>query len=286
MEIYDSIIVGAGPAGMSAAIYLKRSNLSFLLLDKGAPGGKLNEIGLVDNYLGFNSINGPDLAFKYFEHLLSLGIEVTYGDVKRISKNDDIFEIICEGNTYYSKTVIFATGTNKIKNTIKGEAKFNGKGVSYCAICDGALYKNKDVAVIGNDEHALSEVKYLSKIVNKVYFISSLKEENIENVTYINETPLEIKGDTKVNKISFKEFDIDVEAVFIYVGEISGTSMIQIPNLDMNNGYINVDQNNESSIKGLFAIGDVVNKKLKQISNAVGEGAEAAISVNRFINKR
>lgn len=285
-KIYDSIIVGAGPAGMSAAIYLKRSNLSFLLLDKGAPGGKLNEIGIVDNYLGFKSINGPDLAFSYFEHLLSLGIEVLYSNVISITKKDDLFYVKDTDNEYISRTVIFAGGTNKVKNTIKGEAKFNGKGVSYCAICDGSLYKNKCVAVIGNNKQALEECKYLSKIVKKVYFITDKYKDNFDNVEIINDKPLEIMGKDKVEQIVLENCNLLVKAVFMYAGETSGSDIIQIEGVKKEKGYLCVDLNMETSIPGLFAAGDVVNKKLKQISNAVGEGAEAAIAINSYLRKK
>lgn len=285
-KIYDSIIIGAGPAGMSAAIYLKRSNLSFLLLDKGAPGGKLNEIGLVDNYLGFKSINGPDLAFSYFEHLLSLGIEVMYSKVGSITKKDDLFYVKDDTNEYISKTIIFACGTNKIKNTIKGEAKFNGKGVSYCAICDGALYKDKCVAVVGNNKVALEECKYLSNIVKKIYFITSEYKDDFDNVEVINDKVIEIIGEDKVSELVLENCNLLVSAVFMYAGEVSGSDVIQIEGIKKEKGYLCVDLNMETSIPGLFAAGDVVNKKLKQISNAVGEGAEAAISVNTYLKRK
>lgn len=142
-KVYDCIVIGGGPAGLTAAIYLKRALHDVLVLEKAVPGGKINYTAIVDNYPGLNHMTGPDLAYQFYDHALALGIELESADVLEVEKKDNIFALKCEDETFYSKTVIVASGTRERKLNVEGEEKFYGRGVSYCAICDGALYRNK-----------------------------------------------------------------------------------------------------------------------------------------------
>lgn len=295
-QILDGVIIGAGAAGLTAAIYWKRSSLFFVLLDKGAPGGKLNNIHQIDNYPGLPHVSGPDLAMYFFNQATDLGVEVEYGDVQRVEKEGDVFVVSGDFGELRSKTVLVATGTSLSPKGVKGEKEHLGKGVSYCATCDGAFYKGKDVAVIGYQDHAVEDALYLSPLVNRLYFVFSKPLQASEeherqlkactNVEWISGKFLSVEGDPRVDRIEVQtEFGlqtISVSGVFPLSDEQSA-SIFLAPLAPMTEkGFLKVNEARMTSVPGLFAAGDVVDKKLRQIVNAAGEGAEAATSAMAY----
>ncbi|MCQ2772636.1 MAG: FAD-dependent oxidoreductase [Bacilli bacterium] len=295
MQNVDVLIIGAGPAGLSAALYLKRAGVSFALIDKSAPGGKLLNIAEIANYPGVMPTSGFELANALVNSVTSLGVEIGYGDVSSITKVDNKFITTTDYENYESIAVIVGTGLSNVP-TIKGEKTYYGKGVSYCATCDGALYKGKDVAVVGHEEKALEEAQYLSNLVNKVYLIiddeemhaspimfESLKSK--ENVEVLFGNVLEIKGDTSVTSIITNDKELMVSAIFPLSGEKSASSFLAPLGLKTKNGFIHVDENMMSEVPGIFAIGDVQDKKLRQVVTACSDGAIASASVSSYIRR-
>lgn len=295
MQNVDVLIIGAGPAGLSAALYLKRAGVSFALIDKSAPGGKLLNIAEIANYPGVMPTSGFELANALVNSVTSLGVEIGYGDVSSITKVDNKFITTTDYENYESFAVIVGTGLSNVP-TIKGEKTYYGKGVSYCATCDGALYKGKDVAVVGHEEKALEEAQYLSNLVNKVYLIiddqemhaspamfESLKSK--ENVEVLFGNVLEIKGDASVTSIITNDKELMVSAIFPLSGEKSASSFLAPLGLKTKNGFIHVDENMMSEVPGVFAIGDVQDKKLRQVVTACSDGAIASASVSSYIRR-
>lgn len=306
-NFYDVLIVGAGPAGLTAAMYCKRANLNVAFFEKDTPGGKVVKTSTVENYIGFESISGPDLALSFFKQVTKLGVKFIFGEVTKISKIDNVFIVETKnGITWYSKTVIIATGMSERKLNIPGESEYYGKGVSYCAICDATLYKGKEVAVIGGGNTAIEESLYLSDIVSKVYLIhrrSEFKAEqiNIDKVLknpkielVLNSVAEEFVSEDKkvISAIKVKNLEteesriIPVKCIFPFIGFIpinNFVSHLSIANKD--NGFIDVDSKNETNIPGLFCAGDIVNKNIRQISTAVGDGTIAAIEVKKYIDE-
>ena len=299
--LYDLIIIGAGPAGLNAAVYACRAGLSVGIVEKETPGGKMVKTETIENYIGVPSVNGAELGLKMFNQATSFGATYLYGDVLKIEKEEN-FKIICDVDTYEAKRVIVATGTSERKLGIHGEDKFYGRGISYCAVCDGALYKDQDMAVIGGGNSALQEALYLSRYAHKLYLIHRRdgfrgedvlverikKMPNIELV--LNAEPLGIYGDKKVKNIVVKdkntneERTIDVAVVFPFVGFDPATKFLPKEVLDKD-GYVLVDNNFETSIKGLYAAGDCLPKDLKQVITATSDGAIAATKVAKSLEK-
>ena len=295
---YDLIIVGMGPAGITAAIYAKRSGLNVLCLEKSMPGGLLNYIDKVDNFPGEINISGSDLSFKMFEQLKSLEVDYKTRNVERIIIEDNLKKvIISDDEYYYTKTVIIATGRSPKKLGLENERELYGKGISTCAICDGALYKDKVVAVVGGGNSAISEAIYLSNICEKVYVIHRrdilraddklikclTKKNNIEIIYNSNITAIEKEND-RIKSIIINEKDkIDISCLFTYIGFVPMTSFVNTLNILDENGYILVDCNFETSIKGIFAVGDIIKKEIYQIITSCGEGAVAAINASKYI---
>ena len=298
--IYDCLVIGAGIAGITASIYLKRGNKSSLMLDKGAPGGKLNNIHRIDNYPGVARIAGPDLAMSLFNQASELGVEYAYGSVYEIRKEDNVFLVKTDAGDFNAKSLIIATGVENKKLGIPGEDKYLGKGVSYCATCDGPFFKGKDVALVGNADHAVEDAIYLSDIVNRLYFLypeeivatPSHIEELIEkdNVTWIAmDKSIAIEGNELVESFTYEDKDgqhkLDVNAVFPLYGEKSSTAFLSPLGVKGNKGFIETNANMESNVPGLFAAGDIVDKKLRQLVNAAGEGAIAATSAIGYLRE-
>lgn len=303
-NFFDVLIVGAGPAGLTAALYCKRANLKVAFYEKETPGGKVVKTGFVENYPGFNNISGPDLAMNFFKQVSELGVKFLFGEVTKIRKIGDIFHVFSsDGQARYAKTVIIATGMTEKKIGVKNEVEYYGRGVSYCAICDASLYKGKPVAVIGGGNTALEESLYLADIVSKVYLIHRRQEfraddivvqrvkEN-KNIQLVLDTiPYEFQGDDKsINAIIVqnvkdnKLFKIDVSCIFPFIGFIATNKMVEgLGITDPTTGFIKVNEKMETSIPGLFSIGDINNKSVRQISTAVGDGTVAAIEAKRYI---
>ncbi len=292
---YEIIIIGGGPAGITASIYLARANVKTLIIEKSAPGGKLIKTSEIENYTGYEKISGPDLAIKMYEHANKYKVPFVFSEITKLEKKaNEFYSYAKNGNTYKSKSVIIATGTKERTIGAKGEKEFFGKGVSYCAVCDGAIYKNKDVAVIGGGLAAVEESMYLTNFVKKVYLIHRRKEFRVDSQTlnrarknpkivWILDSILEeVKGDALVNSIKIKNVktnkitDYNVSALFPYIGSDPITSFIEIDHLLDKNKYISKNDKCESKIKGLFVAGDVSDTSLRQITTAVSDGSKAA----------
>ena len=233
-KIYDSIIIGAGPAGLSAAIYLKRANIDVLVIEKGAFGGKVNYTAVIDNYLGAEKAFGPDLAFKFYNHAIENDVEIVSDDIINVTKKDQLFVIQSNDEEYLAKTIIVASGTTDKKLDLANANKFEHHGISYCAVCDGPLYKNKDVAVLGGGNSALEEALYLTNVTSKVYLIHRRNEfrgdkkviEQIENnpkiILKLSLTIEELIGDKSLEQIKLNNGEvINVSALFPYIGQRS-----------------------------------------------------------------
>lgn len=299
-RICDVVIIGAGPAGMSAAIYASRAGLKTIMLEAGAPGGKLTKTDTIENWPGIHSVNGFELANQMFAHSTSFGAEYAYGYVVKVeaaSHEGDYHRVICEdGTVYMAKAVIVATGTQEKLLEVKGEEANIGRGVSFCAVCDGALFKQKAVAVIGGGNSALEEALYLAQFASKVYIVirrdvfraDQIVQDRIKgNDTFeiVRERVVsEILDDgSKVVGVKLKakdgsEEELAVSAVFPYIGAIPITNFLTgLPIMDQQ-GFLIVNDQMETAIKGIYGAGDVLQKHLRQVVTAVSDGAIAAQS--------
>lgn len=292
--IYDVIIIGLGASGVSASIYAKRSGLNVCVINYGVPGGIISTSSIVENYPGIKSISGSDFAFNLFEHFNSLNIPLYNEEVINI-KNGDIKTVITTNNEYKAKKIIICSGRKPKKLGIKNEDKYLGRGISYCATCDGNLYKNKKVCVVGGGNSALESALYLSNICEVVYvivrkdkFIGSeslvkdvLNKDNV--IVKFNSVIEEIIGNDVVESIKIKDEEIKLSGIFINIGYEPSISILKDLHLKMDNNYIVVDKNMETSIKGIYAAGDIIKKDLYQLVTAVSEGAVAATNVFKSI---
>ena len=289
--MYDLIIIGMGISGITASIYAKRAGMKVLLLEGSAPGGTINKISMIENYPGYSSIAGPDLAYNLFEEVNKLQIEYKLEKVTDVILEETSKRVKTTSNVYEAKYLLIASGRHPKMLGLKNEEKFLGRGISTCALCDGALYKNSDVAVIGGGPSALSEALYLANIVNKVYLIHRREEfrgedilvretkerKNIELILNNEVTELKVEDDTLKGIVLKDGRKINVKGIFIYVGFIPNTEFLESTNLKMEDGYIIVDNHHETNIKGVYASGDVTKKEIYQIVNAASEGAEAIV---------
>ncbi|MGK0552480.1 thioredoxin-disulfide reductase [Enterococcus faecalis] len=302
--MYDVIIIGAGPAGMTAALYASRSNLSVLMIERGAPGGQMNNTAEVENYPGFDSIMGPELAYKMYENVEKFGTKNAYGIVMDIADHGSCKEVICEDQSYQSKAVIIATGCVHRKLGVKGEEEYAGRGVSYCAVCDGAFFRNKRLMVIGGGDSAVEEAIYLTQFAAEVVIVhrrDELRAQKIiqeraftnEKISFEWDTVLEeINGnDMVVTGVQLKNVktgevkEAPADGVFIYVGLDPLTEPFKKIGLTNQGGWIETDQDMKTAIPGIFAIGDVREKTLRQITTAVGEGGIAGQQVYKYIEE-
>lgn len=290
--MYDLIIVGLGPAGVCAAIYAKRSGLKVLCLEKNMPGGIINYIDRIDNYPGMYGISGTDFSYKLYEHLNSLEIEYKLDGVLSIEKKNEVFEIKGEKEDYQTKKIIIASGRKAKKLGLVNEEKFLGRGLSYCAVCDGAFFKNQTIAVVGSGRSAVQETMYLAKFAYKIYMIvrkdSLHVEKDLENKLKLYKN-VEIIYNTKVTKLNGNEKlesvilndkeELKVTGLFIYIGYEPNISYLKNFDIFDNNGYIIVDKNYETKVNGLYAVGDSIKREYYQIIMAMASGAEAALNV-------
>lgn len=302
MERYfDLVIVGAGPAGCTASLYASRAGLSTLLLDNGAPGGKLVKTYEIANYPGVGASSGVDLAMKMFEQATSFGAVYEYGDVIEITK-DKVVKL-SDGQEIQAKAVLIATGTKERLLNIPGEQENIGRGVSFCAVCDGAFFKDKDVVVIGGGNSALEESLYLTKFANVTIVIRRdvfRAEKNIQEQVESNDRikiitkhiPKQILSENgKVCGIVLENVDtretqtLSCSGIFPYIGQDPMTQSIQNLGICDDRGYVIVDKNMETSIKGIYAAGDVIQKDLRQVVTATNDGAIAAQHVFHELSK-
>lgn len=300
--MYDLIIVGLGAAGISAAIYAKRSNLKVLCLEKGMPGGIINYIDKIDNYPALPNISGADLSYKLYEHLMSLDIEYKLETVLNVSKEQDIFEIKTKEATYKAKKVIIASGRKARKLGLPNEEKLLGRGISYCAVCDGAFFKNQTIAVVGSGRSAVQETLYLSNFAYKIYMLIRKDKLKVEqplleklqakkNVEIIyNATVTSLNGEEKLSSLTInkenKEENLEVSGLFIYIGYEPNIAYLSNFNIFDNEGYIKVNDKYETEISGLYAVGDNVKKDYYQIITAMYEGTVASLNVAYSLNER
>lgn len=292
---YDSIIIGMGIAGISAAVYAKRSGSNVLLLEKMRPGGIINTIDKIENYPGFKSITGPDLAFQLFDQVNALQVPYKMEEVINISLENDVKIVKTTSSEYRALNVLIATGRSPILLGLPNEEKLIGKGISTCALCDGYLYKGKEIAVVGGGNSALQEALYLSNIVNKIYLIhrrdefrgdeelvSRVKEkENIEILYNSQVTELKENNDELKSIVINNEKELPVSAMFVYIGYAPKTEFAKELGITNPVGYIEVDENFETKVPGIYAAGDIIIKKVYQIVTAASEGATAAIRFSR-----
>ena len=304
MKQYDLIIVGSGPAGMTAAIYGARADLSILLLDKLAPGGNIINTNEIQNYPGVGFINGAELAVQMFEHVDQLGVEFAYGTIIDIQDNGTEKLVVCEEDhmTYTAKAVLIATGTQSNKLHCQGEENFTGNGISWCAICDGAAYRDKDVVVIGGGNSAVEESIYLAGMVNHLTVVTMFdltadpiacdKLRAMDNVTiYPHQDVLGFYGSGTLKGVHFKstktgeERQVDCDGVFEYIGLHPVTDFCKGLGVCNQMGYVEVDSEMRTRVPGIYGAGDCITKTLRQVITACADGAIAAQSAFHDINK-
>lgn len=302
MKKYDVIVIGAGVAGMTSAIYLKRFGFNVLILEKEAPGGQINKASLVENYPGFKSIDGPTLAYNIYEQVLNLNIEYKYGNVVDIKNNLNSKQVITDKESYECKAVVIASGRTPKKLGIANEQELLGKGISYCAICDGSFFKNEDVCIVGGGNSAIEESLFLSKICKSVTILnrsSQLKAdkrlvdlmEKQENIKILYNSVVDTLNEKNKILDSIKitcdnmPMTLNTKGLFIYIGSKPDTSFLKNLNIKRNNDYIMTDSEMQTSIEGIFACGDVIQKNLYQLTTAIGDASIAANSVKKYLNK-
>jgi len=295
-------IIGGGPAGLAAGIYAARAALKTILFEQAMPGGLAASTEIIENYPGFpEGVGGPDLALKMESQARKFDLEIAYSGVEELAKKDGQFILKTDDGEFQVRAVILATGAKPKFLEVKGEKEFHGRGVSYCATCDGAFFREKKVAVVGGGDSAVEEALFLTKYADKVYIVHRrgelratkyLQEKARGNAKIefrLNQVPLEINGQSVVEGIALKDVRSDqtsrlaVDGVFIYVGHSPISEMVKgLAELD-EKGYIITDEDLRTSTPGLFAAGDVRRKSLRQVVTAVADGAIAAVSAEKYL---
>ena len=303
-KIYDVVIIGAGPAGMTAAVYASRANLATLMIERGIPGGQMASTEEVENYPGFDTILGPELSTKMFEHAKKFGAEYAYGDVSEVIDGEEYKIIVSGKKQYKTRTIIITTGAEYKKLGIPGETELGGRGVSYCAVCDGAFFKQKNLIVIGGGDSAVEEGIYLTRFADKVTIVhrrDKLRAQKIiqdrafanEKIDFIWNTQVkeihEVDGKvgkvTLVSTVDGAEKEMQADGVFVYVGTLPLTAPFASLNILNEAGYIVTNEKMETAIPGIYAAGDVREKMLRQIVTATGDGSIAAQSAQHYIEE-
>lgn len=300
--MYDTLIIGSGPAGMTAGLYAARSNLKVGIIEQGAPGGQMNNTSEIENYPGYDHISGPELSMNMHAPLEKFGVENIYGIVKSIEDAGDVKRVITEDTSYEAKTIILATGAKYRTLDVPGEEEYTSRGVSYCAVCDGAFFRNQDLLVVGGGDSAVEEAVYLTQFAKSVTIIhrrDELRAQKIlqdrafanDKINFIWDSVVkEIKGtdikvagvtveNVKTGELSEHEFG----GIFIYVGVNPVTSMVADLGITDEAGWVITDERMMTPKAGIFAIGDVRQKELRQIATAVGDGAIAGQGVYQYI---
>ena len=290
--MYDIIIIGAGPAGLTAAIYGARANKKVLVLEVLSYGGAIINTPNIENYPVEENISGFDFATKLYNQVINLGVEVKFEKVLKINNN----EVETNKSKYNTKTIIIATGLNNRKLLLPNEDELIGKGISYCATCDGAFFKGKDVAVVGGGNTALEDALYLSDICNKVYLIhrrNSFRADDITVNKILERDNIEVLYDSVVTKIDGNNHlenieinnnkELNIDGLFIAIGKIPTIDFIDIEKTE--EGYIKSDELCHTNIENVFVAGDIRNKSLRQLVTATNDGAIAATEAIKYINK-
>ncbi|WP_281198272.1 thioredoxin-disulfide reductase [Staphylococcus schleiferi] len=299
---YDVAIIGAGPAGMTAAVYASRANLKTVMIERGVPGGQMANTEEVENFPGFEMISGPDLSNKMFDHSKKFGAEYKYGDIKGIEDKGD-YKVIDLGTSEIEATaVIIATGAEYKKIGVPGEEQLGGRGVSYCAVCDGAFFKNKNVYVVGGGDSAVEEGTYLTKFADKVTIVHrrdqlraqkilqdrAFKNEKIDFIwnhalKSVNEKDGKVGSLTLVSTVDGTEQTVDADGLFVYIGMKPLTQPFENLGITNEAGYIVANPDMSTAVKGIYVAGDVREKGLRQIVTATSDGSIAAESVQAYI---
>ncbi|MCR8969649.1 thioredoxin-disulfide reductase [Facklamia sp. 7083-14-GEN3] len=297
----DVVVVGAGPGGMTAALYASRANLKTIVLEKGLPGGEVNNTSDVENYPGFSKIAGPELAHKFFESAMEFGAQHSMETVIGIELHGQFKHVITNKNIYITPVVIIATGAQHRKLNIPGEDLLGGKGVSYCAVCDGFFFRNRHLVVVGGGDSAVEEGIYLTQFADKVTIIhrrDTLRAQQIlqerafknEKIDFIwDATVEEIIGDQSVegvvvrNRKTDETYTYPCEGVFIYIGLVPNSSLVSHLDITDEEGWIITNEKMETRIPGIFAVGDVRQTHLRQIATSVGDGSHAGHMAYQYI---
>ncbi|WP_350344184.1 thioredoxin-disulfide reductase [Proteinivorax tanatarense] len=298
---YDVIIVGAGPAGLTAAIYTARAELKTMLIEKSAPGGQAATTDTIENYPGIETVSGPDLAMNMYTQATNLGVEISMDEIVDLKLDGDIKVIATESGEFKARTVIWATGVQPRKLEVEGEQKFTSRGVSYCATCDGALYKNKIVAVVGGGDSAIEEAIFLTRFAKKVYVIHRRDKlratKFVQNKAFKNEKieflydsiVKEIAGNNKVGNLIYENVKtkqqevLEVDGIFVYIGNIPNTRLLHGQVNLTPGGFVEAKNGVETNINGVFSAGDVNDKYLRQVVTATADGAVAAVKAQHYI---
>lgn len=300
--MYDTIVIGAGPAGMTAALYAARSNLKVAILEQGAPGGQMNNTADIENYPGFDLISGPELSMKMYEPLDKFGVENLYGIVTGIEDKEDYKRVLTDDDAFETRTLIIATGAKHRQIGVAGESAYNSRGVSYCAVCDGAFFRNQDLLVVGGGDSAVEEGLFLTRFASSVTIVhrrDELRAQKIlqdrafanDKISFIWDSVVkEIKGDdlkvTTVDIENVKTHEVTSHAfggVFVYVGLDPVSDFFRDLGITDQDGWVITDDHMRTRIPGIFAIGDVRQKHLRQITTAVGDGAIAGQEVYQYL---
>lgn len=301
--MYDTIIIGAGPAGMTAALYAARSNLKVALIEGGLPGGQMNNTSDIENYPGYANISGPELAEKMFEPLENLGVEHLYGFVENIENHGDVKKVITDDEEFETRTVIVATGSKHRLLGVPGEEELNSRGVSYCAVCDGAFFRDQDLLVVGGGDSAVEEAIFLTQFAKSVTIVhrrDELRAQKVlqdrafanDKINFIWDSVVkEIKGENRVESVvieNVKSGQVTEQAfggVFIYVGLDPVSDFVQELHIQDHAGWIVTDNHMKTNVTGVFAVGDVRQKDLRQVTTAVGDGAIAGQEAYKYITE-
>jgi len=303
--MYDTIIIGAGPAGMTAALYAARSNLKVALIEGGLPGGQMNNTFDIENYPGYANISGPELAEKMFEPLENLGVEHLYGFVENVEDHGEFKKVVTDDQVYETRTVIVATGSKHRLLGVPGEEELNSRGVSYCAVCDGAFFRDQDLLVVGGGDSAVEEAIFLTQFAKSVTIVhrrDELRAQKVlqdrafanEKIRFVWDSVVEsIHGDerkltgvifknVKTGEISQAEFG----GIFIYVGLDPVSEFAKDLGITDEAGWILTDHQMKTSVAGIYAVGDVRQKDLRQITTAVGDGAIASQEAYKYLTEQ
>ncbi|MBL3537984.1 thioredoxin-disulfide reductase [Lactobacillus sp. GPR40-2] len=295
MRKYDVVVIGAGPGGMTAALYAARANLNVAMLDRGIYGGQMNNTDDIENYPGFTTIKGPELGEKMYQGTVKAGVNFVYGDVQNVTVDDQQMKHIqTDSDELVASAVIIATGSNNRKLGVLGEEKFSGKGVSYCAVCDGSFFKGKNVTVVGGGDSAISEGLYLANVtdgVNVIHRRDQLRAQKVLQNRAFDNDKIDFTWNTSVTEILGDENHVtgvkihnnqvgddttlDTDGVFVYVGNFPNSQIFNNLNITDQAGWIITNDQMETTIPGIYAIGDVRQKQLRQITTAVGDGGIA-----------
>ncbi len=299
---YDIVIVGGGPGGLTAGLYGSRANMKTVLIEKYMPGGQIANTEEVEDYPGFEHISGSELAMKMTEHAKKFGLEIVSDEVTEVyCDGDDRIVTTASGDIYRAKAVILSTGGSPNKLNVPGEQEFTGKGVSYCAICDGNFFKDQVIAMAGGGDAAVEEAMYLTKFGSKVIIIHRRDQLRAQKVIqdrafrnpkleFIWDTIIEtVNGDDKVKSLGLKNVKtgeksiLDVGAIFVFIGFVPNSNIVR-ETLDKDaGGYILTNSHMQTSVKGIYACGDVRAQLVRQITNAVGDGTTAAMASEKYI---